>query len=167
MKLIRITILAVLLVLAGCTTRQPKISQPEKAVIQDSVSGQLVADTIIYDVIIHNLDPDDQWAQQRLQYLNQSTLIDSIFELVYNKKIIAYDFFEKKPLTIKEIKKMESEEGFSRNKIGKIQFAERWYFDSANQRFRKEVISLVLGYDRISSDGILLHKPVFKIYLNP
>ena len=167
MKPLASLILFSLLLIVSCTSKQTQTTAPAIVTGQVTYSGDLIADTIIYDVIIHNLDPDDQWAQQRLQYLNQNALIDSIFDLVYSEKLVAYDFFEHNPLKIKDIKKMESEDGFSRDKIGKIQFAERWYFDASNLRFRKEIISLVLGYDRISSDGILMHKPVFKIYLNP
>lgn len=168
MKSFSITILIFVVLLYGCTRRQPQVSQPEVRPQQDSGTGHLMADTIIYDVIIHNTNPDDLWTEETLQYLRHEALIDSLFELVYQQKVLAYDYFEKKPLKIKEIKKIENEEGFSRDNIGKIQFTERWYFDSANQRFKKEVLSVVLGYDLINSDGTLRgHKPVFKINLNP
>jgi hypothetical protein len=167
MKLISLLTFILVVLLVSCTNRQPNGSKPIEKELSDSANDQLVADTIIYDVIIHNLDPDDQWAQQRLQYLNQRKLIDSIFELVYQGKVTAFDFFENRPLKLNEIRKIETAEDYSRDKIGKIQFAERWYFDPTHHRFKKEVISMVLGYDRISSDGVLLHKPVFKIYLNP
>jgi hypothetical protein len=165
MKLIRKTIL-VSCVILGCTNRQPQVNQSEEPVRKDSCSGQLIADTIIYDVIIHNTNPDDLWTQETLQYLRHRALIDSIFNLVYQEKIIAYEYFEKRPLKIKEIKKLEEEPGFRRDNIGKIQFTERWYFNTANLQFRKEVISIVLGYELINSDGTLRgHKPVFKLNL--
>ena len=156
-----------LLALAGCNNNKTHESPNQNISVVDSFTGQLIADTVIYDVIIHNTNPDDQWAQQCLQYVNQKMLIDSLFNLVYSGEIIAYDFFEKKPLSIREVKKLESVEGFSRDNIGKIQFTERWFFDSSTLNFQKQVISIVLGYDLFDPDGNLRgHKPVFKLNLN-
>jgi len=167
MRLTIIILIAFFMLLPGCNPNKDSNRQPEKIAHTDSFFGQIVADTIIYDVIIHNTNPEDEWTEQTLQYLKHRTLIDSIFELVYNKEAIAYDFFEKTPLKIKDIKKIEEEPGFSRDKIGKIQFTEKWYFDASSVQMQKEVLSIVLGYDLMNSDGTLRgHKPVFKLYLN-
>jgi hypothetical protein len=150
-----------------CTTSHFKEKQASSLPYPDSIYGSLVADTIIYDVLIHTTNPNDQWAQHYLQSVNQRMLIDSLFNLVYDGKVIAYDFFEKKPLSIKAIKKLEEEPGYSRDHIGKIQFTEKWYFDASSVHFRKEVISIVLGYDLFDNEGnIRGHKPVFKLNLN-
>lgn len=167
MKSISIAIILCISILTSCTKRQPQVNEPIAKITQEVSKGQLIADTIIYDVIIHNLNPDDLWAEQTLQYLNHQALIDSLFELVYQKRAVAYDYFEMKPLKIKDIIRMENEEGYSRDHIGKIQFTERWYFDATALHFNKEVLAIVLGYDLINSDSTLRgHKPVFKIYLN-
>jgi hypothetical protein len=151
----------------GCSRNKFQEEQTPAVLVTGSFSGSLIADTIIYDVIIHNTNPDDQWTQQCLQYVNQRMFIDSLFKLVYEEKVIAFDFFEKKPLRIKDVRKLESEAGFNRDNIGKIQFTERWYFDSSKLQFQKEVISIVLGYDLYDNDGSIRgHKPVFKINLN-
>jgi hypothetical protein len=159
-------ILIVILFSFGCT---PKTSEEIVHSVVDkteSLYGTVVADTIIYDVIIKNTDPEDLWAAECLRNLHQRALIDSIFEMVYSERTIAYDFFTKRILKTKEIIKMESEEEYSRDHIGKIQFTERWYFDKSSQKFQKEVISLVLGYELFNNDNSLRgYKPVFKIYL--
>jgi hypothetical protein len=99
--------------------------------------------------------------------MNQNVLIDSLFKLVYDGKAVAYDYFEKKPLRIKDVKKLEEGPGYKRENIGKIQFTERWYFDASGMRFQKEVISIVLGYDLFDEEGKLRgHKPVFRLNLN-
>jgi hypothetical protein len=128
--------------------------------------GSLVADTIICDVVIHNPNPEDQWTTECLKNLKHRALIDSLFALVYDGKMKAYDFFSKEVIKNKDLKQMESENGFSRDHIGKIQFTERWYFDKKSQQFQKEVLSLVLGYELFNQDGSLRgYKPIFKIYL--
>lgn len=128
--------------------------------------GAVIADTITYEVIVQNPDPEDQWMKQCLKDFKQQLFIDDVFKLVYGDKIKAYDFFSKKPLETNDVKLIESEPGYSRNNIGKIQFTERWYFDSSSQKFQKEVLSLVLGYSVFDQEGSLRgYKPVFKIYL--
>lgn len=153
-----VSILLVLIAFSyGCTHK------PSNEKIQP---GALVADTIIYDVVIHNPNPEDQWTAECLKDLKHRALIDSLFALVYDGKMKAYDFFSKEVIKNKDLKQMESENGFSRDHIGKIQFTERWYFDKKSQQFQKEVLSLVLGYELFNQDGSLRgYKPVFKIYL--
>jgi hypothetical protein len=129
--------------------------------------GEVIADTITYEVIVQNPDPDDQWMTQCLKSFKQHSFIEEVFSQVYAGKIKAYDFFTKKPLNSGDVKKIETEPGYSRDNIGKIQFTERWYFDSSSQKFQKEVLSLVLGYSVYDQDGRLRgYKPVFKIFLN-
>jgi len=156
----------IIILIISCGRNPLKEKKHQNVVLTDSFYGAVIADTIIYDVIIHNTNLDDQWSQQCLQYMKQNVLIDSLFKLVYEGKIIAYDYFEKKPLRIKDLKKREEEPGFKRENIGKIQFTERWYFDTSRKRFQKEVISIVLGYDLLDEVGKLRgYKPVFKLYL--
>ncbi|MBN1119273.1 MAG: hypothetical protein JXA77_18835 [Bacteroidales bacterium] len=133
----------------------------------DSIIGVKVADTIIYDVIIKNNNPEDSWSSECLKYLKHDALIDSIFDAVYSGKFKAYDHFTGSLLSIKSIKEMETQDGFSRNAIGKIQFSEIWYFSSEYTVLNKKVISMVLGLEQYNNLGELKgYKPVFKVYLN-
>jgi hypothetical protein len=143
-------------------------SKPEsKETHSPNTGGLLVADTIIYDVLINNPDPEDTWADECLKYLNHSILVDSLFGLVYSGRIIAYDFFTQERLKISDIKDIESVPEFSRKQIGKIQFSEKWSLDPVNQLFNKEIISIVLGYELYDDSGnVRGYKPVFKLFLN-
>jgi hypothetical protein len=68
-----------------------------------------------------------------------------------------------KPLTIDEVKKIEQEEGFSRDKISKVQFRERWYIDSSDN-FQKQIISYTLGIEAYSKQNSFLgHKALFVV----
>ncbi len=153
------------LTFTGC--KQNKTHEPPLVIRVDSFYGSIIADTIIYDVIIKNPDPDDLWTSECLKKIHHSTLIDSLFHLVYTKQAVAYDLYSNEPLKIKDVKRMENEENFQRNQIGKIQFTERWYFDVSTQQFQKEVISIVLGHELYNDEGFVRgYKPVYKLKLN-
>jgi hypothetical protein len=153
-----------MLIISSCEKRN---SQATKVVIHaDSLYGSMISDTIIYDVIIKNPNPDDAWTEECLKNLDQSGFMDSLFNLVYSKQAIAYDFYTHKPLKVTDIKRMESEDDFSRSNIGKIQFTEKWYFDGPTQQLQKEVISIVLGHELYTEEGLVRgYKPVFKLQL--
>ena len=96
-----------------------------------------IADTIITDVII--LNPDgDEWTEYTLRNLDKETLVDEIFKLVYKGDLKPYEFFYNEPLTINEIKTLEKDHEFSRDKIAKVQFEEAWYFDAESQKNGKK-----------------------------
>jgi hypothetical protein len=97
--------------------------------------------------------------------VNHSALIDSLFDLVYNKKLIAYDVFENKALSVSEVKSIEKQSDYSRDRIGKIQFAEKWYFNSSSQELQKHLLSIALGYETYDENGgVRAYKPVFKLF---
>ena len=153
------------LALTGCNHN--KTYEPLLVIRADSFSGSIIADTIIYDVIIKNPNPDDLWTSECLNKFYHSTLMDSLFHLVYTKQAVAYDLYSNKPLKVKDVKRMESEADFQRNQIGKIQFTERWYFDVSTQQFQKEVISITLGHELYNEEGSVRgYKPVYKLKLN-
>jgi hypothetical protein len=150
---------------SSCQTKGP--SEKTVYVNTDSLKGKIIADTIIYDVLIKNPNPEDYWTDECLQYLNKDALLDSIFANIYSGKLIAYDFILGKPYSIKEIEQIENSDWFSRDAVGKIQFTEVWFFDSNNMVMNKKVISLIFGVEQYNSIGELKgHKPLFKIYLN-
>ena len=133
----------------------------------DTMVKNLIADTIIYDVIIKNPDPNDKWAEKCLAHFDKIRFVDQLFNAVYDKNAIAYDFFSGKKITPGGLKRIEKSRDFNREKIGKIQFSESWYYDSLNLVMEKKIISLVLGYELYGDNGkIIGYKPVFKIDLN-
>ena len=151
----------------SCTSKPSASSKGSTTPSEAEVSGNLVADTIIYDVVIRSTNPDNIWENERLQYLNHTALIDSLFDLVYNKEIIAFDVFENKALSISQVKSLEKRADYARDRIGKIQFTEKWYFNSNNPQLQKEIISVALGYETYNEQGeVRAYKPVFKLYLN-
>lgn len=165
MKIFYFLFIVVVLLNASC--RKFSSQNPQIIIKHDSDYGRLVADTITYDVVIKNSNPEDTWASECLKNLQHSSLIDSLFDLVYSHQAGAYDFFTQEPMSVKDLRRIEKEKSFNRNNIGKIQFTEKWYFDSSSQQFQKEVISIVLGYELVNDEGMVYgYKPVFKLYLN-
>jgi len=127
-------------------------------------SDDIIADTIIYSVLIRNFEPSDTWASQRLQYVKSDTLINRIFESVYKGENTAYDYYTNKPLTPDEIKEIEKTEGFSRDLIQELQFEEIWFTAKDVSWFHKEVLSVNMGYGVFNQDGSQRGlKPVFRI----
>lgn len=130
-------------------------------------NGLMVADTIIYDVIIKNPNPDDDWTDKCLRNLKKDQFVDILFESVYKKQATAHDLFTDEIISPDKLKNLERKKEFSRSKIGKMQFTESWYYSDSLQRMSKKVISVSLGYEMLDERGNLIgHKPAFKIYFD-
>jgi hypothetical protein len=171
MKLLssNLIVLYIIICLSGCTeSRKKPVDKGETEVtVHDSLSINLIADTIIYDVIIKNTDPNNEWTEKCLGKLDRNTLIDQLFESVYNKQATAYNFFTGKELKPAQLKRIERDKDFDRSNIGKLQFTEEWYYDPSNIVMQKKILSITLGYELQGNDNrIIGYKPVFKIELN-
>jgi hypothetical protein len=135
--------------------------------ISDTGAGILVAENIIQDIVIKNTDQNDVWAEECLKGMKQGTLVDIAFELAYSGKAVVYDFDTHEKLTTRQLKQLEKKEGFSRDKIGKIQFVESWYLHPDKVTVTKKVSSMVLGYETFDSKGEFRgYLPVFRMILN-
>lgn len=157
--------LSAVFIMFSCNS--PSIEKEVVYINTDDIIGNIVADTIIYDVIIKNRDKTDLWKDECLQYLNKDAFIDSIFTAVYNGRHIAYDLFTNEEIPAVELKKLEANEIISRDKIGKIQFREVWYLSSEHMVMKKKILSLILGMEVYSETGEFRdYKPVFRINFN-
>jgi hypothetical protein len=155
----------VLFIIAACNTNKTE-TKPE-VIFTDSLSGKVIADTIIYDVIIKNTNPDDYWTEECLQYLKREDFIDSLFHSLYKKNLIAYDFFSGEKLSLKDIKALEKSDWYSREAIGKLQFTEVWTYNNTHNIMNKKVLSIVMGVEQFNNLRELKgYKPLFKIKLN-
>ncbi|GAF05497.1 hypothetical protein [Saccharicrinis fermentans] len=59
----------------------------------------------------------------------------------------ASDYYTHQPLSIDEVKAIEADQRFNRKKVGKLQFTETWYFDKKNQKWIKNIHSVLLAYE--------------------
>lgn len=157
-------ILIILLLITSCKNSE---SKKEFSQATNGTYNIMVADNIIYDVIIKNPNPEDYWTEECLQGVKQKEFIDIVFNKIYDKEVKAYDIVTDKHLSIREIKEIEKQEGFNRDLIGKIQFEENWYFDAENFCMSKKVNALLFGYEAYDTKGLLYgYSPLFKVKLN-
>ncbi len=154
-----------LLFISACGNGIPEQRPP--LVERTPLDAAIIADTVIYDVIVKNPDAADLWAEQSLRNLNRSGLVDIIFNAIYHEELIPYDYFTMDVMSVRDVAKLENDPEFSRDNIGMLQFSEEWYFDEDNLRMEKRVNSISLGYEVYDTDGnIRGYKPAFLINLN-
>ena len=154
----------VLLLLAfACRKPDHPAEVGDSLIAADTAAGMVVADTIIYEVIIHNPNPEDPWAVHCLKGLNHSLFVDNIFTMVYSGKLTPYNHETREKLTPVQVQKMETAEGYNRDNIGMIQFTEVWYMNPVKGTMTKKVLSMVLGYNYYTPDGERFHKALFRV----
>jgi hypothetical protein len=161
----RYLLLIITLALAfwGCNNETDKSTEPKSVLIENF---EIIADTIINDVIIKNPD-NDEWTDFTLRKLDKTSLVNHIFDAVYEKKLIPYDFFNNTPLTIDDIRNLEKDPEFSRENIAKVQYEEAWYYNKEDNTMIKKVHSIMLAYEIYNNQGgIKGYKPAFKVYFN-
>jgi hypothetical protein len=126
----------------------------------------VVAKDIITEVIVSKIADGDPWEAEKIQGYNGKKMIDKLFDDIYSRRLIVYDYYTGLELTPKEVKKLE--EGFNsdRSAIGKIQFAEDWYLDPKTDTFVKDIKSIVFGSEMKEESGnIYGYKAIFQVNL--
>jgi hypothetical protein len=160
---------SILFALAACkpsAEQQPKTAPTASSAADSIPAYAIMADTITYDVIVKNANPEDDWTTLCLQRLDRDKLIGNIFDAVYAGKLKAYDILSNSELSVNKVRKLEKEKDFDRSRIGKIQFTELWLFNEQDMSMEKTVRALALGYELYDSEGkVRGYKPVFKVYL--
>lgn len=164
LKIKILTYIILFITLGSCTQQQPS----HNAQVSRSVTGNctVLADSIIYDVLLAPSDSTNSWENYCLSGIHQQKLIDYIFDGIYSGRFKAYDFINDKELKIKDIRKIEKSEGYSRDLITKIQFREAWHVDSAGV-FNKRIIGLTLGIAKFSSQRTFLgHSALLRVEMD-
>jgi hypothetical protein len=125
--------------------------------------ANVLTDSLVYGIVTQVSENIDPYENESFKTFLQNTLINSIFEQLYDGKFKAYDILSDKLLTIKELKEIEATEGFSRSKVGKAQFNEQWYYDN-NGKLNKRVNSISFGLESYSNQGTFYgYKALFKV----
>jgi hypothetical protein len=153
----------VLICILSCTSQKEQENQQISDV--KTGSGQ-IADQIIYDVIIKNPDPGDEWTEKCLGGLNRGELVDFILAGLYEDRFKAFDIFNDNPIPARVIRKMEEDGEFTRDQVSKIQFVEDWYIDPEAFTMSKRVTEVRLGVEHFDAFGMHMgHNPLFKVRL--
>jgi hypothetical protein len=158
--------ISLIITLFGCKEPQPKITINKIEVSIDSLLLKSYADTIVCDMVVRNPDKEDIWTEECLKQFKRQAIIDTIFNEIYEGRLVAYDYNSGQALSIKAIKRIEETSGFSRDIIGKFQFKEAWYYDNQNHTFIKKVYSIIFGYENYDDKGFVKgYKPLFRVDL--
>lgn len=122
------------------------------------------ADTIIYEVLIHNPDSLNEWESRKVKDVKTQKVVDDLFGLVYSGKKKAYNYFTNEELSIDDIKNMERVKFTDRSKFGKLQFTESWTFSADSSRLIKTIHEILLAYEVYNENNELRgYKAVFYI----
>ncbi len=131
----------------------------------NEANATVVALPIIYDVVIKNSDPENDWQAECLKKVEVQTFANIIFKAVYEKRLIPYNYNLEIPMTIDEVKQLEKE--FKRERVAKVQFLEEWYFDEKKLQMGKRVNAIMLAYEKYDAKGVVKsYKAGIKVYLN-
>ena len=152
--ILKLSLLIVIAISAGaCQTRQNG----------NSPSGESLG-KITYETYIINHDTADSWKNECLSDFNRKGLIDHVFKAVLDGKLTPVDYFTGEKISPGQVRKMEKEGEFSREKISQVQFEEQWLWDDEKSELHKQLISMTIAYDVYSNLGVPRgQKPIFKI----
>lgn len=154
-RLVFITIACTALLYA-CQQPVPTGYQATRTITPENMgdsTAYLVADSILYDVVVQNPDSTDEWASYCLRNVDKKTIADMVFDGIYSGKLQAYAYSNEQLLSIEQVKEMEKDPRCNRSKIGKIQFEEQWFMDQVNLGMYKKVTAIMLAYEINAIDG--------------
>lgn len=130
-----------------------------------SDGSMLVANPIIYDVIVVNNDPSDDWAEYCLANTDVEAISNVIYNAVYQGRLTPYHYLNDSILSIDYVEEFEQTHPVS--DLGKLQFDEEWYLDETNLTMSKKVNAITIGYQLINDLGeVYGYEAGFKIYLD-
>jgi hypothetical protein len=124
----------------------------------------LVANDIISEIIVKPDSLEDPWEMEKVKSFNGNQMFTLLFENIYNKKVVVYDYLSGKPLDPEDVRKMEKEIGTDLSRIAKIQFLEDWYFDPSTSKIIKRLKSASFGYQTSKEEGLpVRYRALFKL----
>ena len=151
--------LIIILLIAGITACKQQNSEPsvtrQAKTLKDTalLDFQSIAESIRYDVIIKNPDPDDEWTETCLKGIDREKLVDEVYKAIYAGKVKAYDYYTDEPMSVKQVKEIEKQAESDGAEVAKVQFLEDWFFDSVTFNFYKKVHFIMLAYELLDENG--------------
>lgn len=139
--------------------KQEKINPPE-------YHGKKIANPIVYEVLVNNPNPEDEWKTECLANTNIKIMVNDIIEAAKNGTLSTFDYYDNHPLSKSELQKIITESNLLEN-TGNIQFEEEWFWDRENLQLKKRVKKIMFGYEIYDSEGKLRgYKASFVVALN-
>lgn len=161
MKKLIIGLAVSVLIIESCTNNRPV--NPVSSATSTPKEAVVLIDSLVYSIATFQSENSDSLENEAFNLFLKEKLINYVFDQLYAGKIKAYDFLSNKELTIKEIKNIEKTEGYSRSKVGKIQFNEQWYV-AKDGAINKRINSMTLGLEHYSNQGNFInYTALFKV----
>jgi len=149
-------IILIIACITACKQQNSKPSVTGKAkTLKDTtlLNFQSIAESIRYDVIIKNPDPDDEWTETCLKGLDREKLVNEVYKAIYAGKVKAYDYYTDEPMSVNQVKEIEKQAESDGAEIAKVQFLEDWFFDPVTFNFYKKVHFIMLAYEILDENG--------------
>ena len=152
-------LLIIILIIACITACKPQSSEPsvtgKAKTLKDTtlITLQPIAESIRYDVIIKNPDPDDEWTETCLKGLDRKKLVNEVYKAIYTGKVKAYDYYTDDPMSVEQVKEIEKQAESDGAEVAKVQFLEDWFFDPVTFNFYKKVHFIMLAYEILDENG--------------
>ena len=179
----RIILLLILPVTIMVSCNQEPAPTGEWTGEQSPSSGTLIAEGFRSEALIIFPEEDETW----LGKIDQKMLVDAIFDAIYEGRVTPYDFITDDPMTIEDVKAIESsidtiyiehfetgeiemkvvEDRLRRDEITKVFFKEDWYFDKVNFKMEKKVIGISFAVESYDIKGNMRgYEPLFIVYFD-
>ncbi|MUP39450.1 hypothetical protein [Labilibaculum euxinus] len=141
--------------------------QQKDTVENKEYSGVKIANPIIYEVLVTNPNPEDDWKTECLANTNIHDLVKDIINAVRNGDLPAFDYYDNHQLSIPELEKIIAESDLM-NKTGNIQFEEEWFWNAKKLSLEKRVKKMMFGYEIYDALGkVRGYKASFVVDLYP
>ncbi len=165
MKLIKISILALVILFSACKNEEAK-TETSNNPLNPTTSAISVADSIMYIAEVKNSNLEDAYYMDEwLKGAKTEILANKIFKAVFDGDLKAYSYITGEEMTIEEVKELDTE--YKRKNIGQILFTEDWYFDEKELKMYKQVNSIMLAYFTFNDEGqIKGNKAGIRVYFN-
>jgi hypothetical protein len=153
-----------IMILYSCRNQAVKEYTSAAAGKEEPGSGLVaVATDIITEVIVKPDTLGDPWELEKVKGYNGKLMFASLFDNIYNKKIVVYDIMSDAPLDPTDVRKMEKDFNSDITRIAKFQFLEDWYFNSETNKIIKKIKSISFGYEIMDNGFPKRYKALFKL----
>jgi len=143
----------------------PGIAAPSDTAVPSG--AVLIATDIVTEVVIRPDPAGDPWETEKVAGYKGDTMVESIFNRIYDGTMTVYDYHSGEPLTTADVKKIEGEFKNDRTKIGKLSFTEDWYYYPSENRVEKKAKSVTFGYELYNNLGkVYAYRAAFRADLN-
>lgn len=143
-----LAIISGILIISGSCKNKAIKESPGSVKEVSEISKDLVevGKDIITEVIVYPDSLGDPWEAEKVKNFKGKLLYKSLFENIYNKKLVVFDFYTGKPLSPEDVRRIEKEYNSDISRIGKLQFHEDWYFNPGTSKIIKKVQSVTFAY---------------------